>query len=129
VKTPEETVVMVADDSKVVRIKTGRLLSAHQYQVRMAEDGLDAARQIGSSLPDVLITDVDMPGMGGFELTHQVRGDPRSAHVPIIMVTSDSEQLRDQAVAAGVNVILGKPYPEEQLIAHIQRLMSGRSGG
>ncbi|MBO3717490.1 MAG: response regulator [Candidatus Accumulibacter sp.] len=129
VKTPEETVVMVADDSKVVRIKTGRLLSAHQYQVRMAEDGLDAARQIGSSLPDVLITDVDMPGMGGFELTHQVRGDPRSAHVPIIMVTSDSEQLRDQAVAAGVNVILGKPYPEEQLIAHIQRLMSGRAGG
>ncbi|WP_281193208.1 response regulator [Candidatus Accumulibacter aalborgensis] len=120
---------MVADDSKVVRIKTGRLLSAHQYQVVVAEDGLDAARQIGSSLPDVLVTDVDMPGMGGFELTRQLRGDPRTAHVPIIMVTSDSEQLRSEAAAAGVNVILGKPYPEEQLIAHIQRLMSSQRGG
>ncbi|WP_300455125.1 response regulator [Accumulibacter sp.] len=120
---------MVADDSKVVRIKTGRLLGAHQYQVRMAEDGLDAARQIAESVPDVLVTDVDMPGMGGFELARQVRADPRSAHVPIIMVTSDSEQLRDEAAAAGVNVMLGKPYPEEQLIAHIQRLMGAQSGG
>ena len=51
-KLPDQTVVMVADDSKVVRIKTGRLLSAHRYQVVVAEDGLDAARQIGSSLPD-----------------------------------------------------------------------------
>ncbi len=120
---------MIADDSKVVRIKTGRLLAAHQYQVAMAEDGLDAARQIEATVPDLLITDVDMPGLGGFELTRQVRNDPRTAHVPIIMVTSDNDQLRQEAAAAGVDVVLGKPYPEEQLIAHIQRLLQAQAGG
>jgi len=127
-KTPEETVVMIADDSKVVRVKTGRLLGAQQYQVVMAEDGLDAAQKIASALPDVLITDVDMPGMSGLQLTRQLRASAATARLPIIMVTSDSEQLRAEANAAGVDVLLGKPYPEEQLLAHIQRLVSGQSG-
>jgi CheY-like chemotaxis protein len=122
-KAAEQTVVMVADDSKVVRIKTGRLLSAHKYQVVMAEDGLDAAKQIDNSLPDLLITDVDMPGMGGLQLVRHLRANPRSAGIPIIMVTADSEVLRKEALESGVNVLLGKPYPEEQLIAHIQRLV------
>jgi chemosensory pili system protein ChpA (sensor histidine kinase/response regulator) len=89
----------------------------------MAEDGQDAGRQIEKAVPDVLVTDVDMPGMDGLELARQVRGNPRTAHLPIIMVTSDSDELRIQARAAGVNVVLGKPYPEEQLIAHIQQLL------
>jgi len=127
-KTPEETVVMVADDSKVVRVKTGRLLNAQRYQVLMAEDGLDAAQQIETALPDVLITDVDMPAMSGMQLTRQLRANAATARLPIIMVTSDSEQLRAEANAAGVDVLLGKPYPEEQLLAHIQRLVSGQSG-
>ena len=127
-KTPEETVVMVADDSKVVRVKTGRLLGAQHYQVVMAEDGLDAARQIERALPDVLITDVDMPGMSGLQLTRQLRAHAATAGLPIIMVTSDSEQLRGEAHTAGVDVLLGKPYPEAQLLAHIQSLLSGQSG-
>jgi len=114
---------MVADDSKVVRVKTGRLLSAHKYQVLLAEDGLDAVRQIENSLPDVLITDVDMPGLDGFQLVRQLRGNPRTANIPIIMVTSDNDVLRSEAAASGVDVVLGKPYPEEQLIAHIRRLV------
>lgn len=127
-KKPEETVVMVADDSKVVRVKTGRLLGTQRYQVLMAEDGVDAARQIETALPDVLITDVDMPGMSGLQLTRQLRANAATAKLPIIMVTSDSEQLRAEADAAGVDVLLGKPYPEEQLVAHIQRLVNDRSG-
>ncbi len=128
-KPPELTVVMVADDSKVVRVKTGRLLTAHKYQVLMAEDGLDAARQIENALPDVLITDVDMPGLDGFQLVARLRGNPRTVDLPIIMVTSDNDVLRSEAAASGVNVVLGKPYPEEQLISHIQRLVTSRSGG
>jgi len=126
-RTAEQTVVMVADDSKVVRIKTGRLLAAHRFQVVMAEDGADAARQIEASLPDVLVTDVDMPGMTGLQLARQVRGDPRTASLPIIIVTSDSDQLQDEAAAAGVNVVLGKPYPEALLIEHVQQLARVRS--
>jgi len=125
-KTPEETVVMIADDSKVVRVKTGRLLGTQRYQVVMAEDGLDAAQQIEAALPDVLITDVDMPGMSGLQLARQLRANAATARLPIIMVTSDSEQLRGEADAAGVDVLLGKPYPEEQLIAHIQRLANSQ---
>ncbi|MER2543038.1 MAG: response regulator, partial [Candidatus Accumulibacter phosphatis] len=127
-KTEEQTVVMIADDSKVVRVKTSRLLTAHRYQVLMAEDGLDAARQIEISAPDVLVTDVDMPGMNGLQLSRQLRDNPRTAHLPIIMVTSDNEQLRADAAAAGVNVVLGKPYPEEQLISHIQQLLRSQAG-
>ena len=124
-KTPEQTVVMIADDSKVVRIKTGRLLSQNRYQVAMAEDGLDAAKQIENQLPDILITDVDMPGMDGFELSRHVRNTARSAHIPIIMITSHTgAAIADRAGGAGVNVLLGKPYPEEELIAQIQRLLN-----
>ena len=127
-KLPEETIVMIADDSRVVRVKTSRLLTANQYRVAAAEDGVDAARQIEASPPDVLVTDVDMPGLNGFQLAKMVRDNPRTAKLPIIMVTSDNEQLRAEAARIGVNVVLGKPYPEEQLIAHIQQLMDGQAG-
>ena len=116
---------MVADDSKVVRVKTSRLLNAHRYQVLLAEDGLDAARQIEQSIPDLLVTDVDMPGLGGLELVRQLRSDPRTASLPIIMVSAGSDVLQVEALAAGVNVVLGKPYPEELLVSHIKSLVTG----
>ena len=128
-KTPAQTVVMVTDDSRVVRVKTGRLLAAHNYQVVMAEDGLDALRQIENSIPDLLITDLDMPGMGGMELVRQLRSHGRTVDLPIIMITADGEALRTEALESGVNAVLGKPYPEEQLIAQIRLLMSGQSAG
>ena len=128
-KTPEQTVVMVTDDSRVVRVKTGRLLAAHNYQVVMAEDGLDALRQIENSIPDLLITDLDMPGMGGMELVRQLRSHGSTVELPIIMITADGEALRTEALESGVNAVLGKPYPEEQLIAQIQLLMTGQSTG
>lgn len=123
-RTPEQCLVMIADDSKVVRVKTSRLLSKHLYRVSLAEDGLDAARQIELDLPDVLITDVEMPGMDGFELTRQVRSNPRTAHIPIVMITADDEKHRADALEAGVSVLLSKPYPEDQLIAYLQSTLT-----
>ena len=123
-KTPDQTVVLVADDSKVVRVKTGRLLAQHRYRVAYATDGLDAARQLQANLPDIVITDVEMPGMDGFELTRHVRQDPRTAHIPVIMITGADDKHREHASAAGVTVLLGKPYPEEDLIAHIRLAMN-----
>ena len=122
-KTPDETLVMVADDSKVVRVKTGRLLAQHQYRVAYAVDGLDAARQMQACVPDVVITDVEMPGMNGFELTRHVRQNPLTAHIPIIMITAADDKHRDDAQRAGVTVLLGKPYPEDALIEHIRVAM------
>jgi CheY-like chemotaxis protein len=123
-KTPEQTLVMVADDSKIVRVKTGRLLAQHRYQVVYAIDGLEAVQQIEASMPDVVITDVDMPGMNGFELTRHVRQNPLTAHIPVIMITAADDKHRADADRAGVSVLLGKPYPEDELIAHIRRAMN-----
>lgn len=122
VRLPEDTLVMVADDSKVVRVKTSRLLAAQRYRVALAEDGQEALRQIAAAVPDVLITDVEMPGMDGFELTRHVRESAATRHVPIIMITSADDRLQQAAAEAGVTVLLGKPYPEEVLLAHIARL-------
>jgi CheY-like chemotaxis protein len=121
-KAPEQTIVMIADDSKVVRVKTGRLLNKNLYQVVSAEDGADAARQIDAKAPDLLITDVEMPGLDGFELTRHVRHNPRTAHLPIIMISGKGDEIADIACEAGVDVVLDKPYDDAALIAHIQRL-------
>ena len=96
-KSAAQTLVLVADDSKVVRIKTGRLLAQHQYQVSYASDGLDALQQMQARLPDVLITDVEMPGMDGFELTRHIRGNPQTAQLPVIMITAADDRHRDEA--------------------------------
>lgn len=119
-RRPEDTLVMVADDSKVVRVKTSRLLAQFGYRVVLAEDGTQAAQLIEHELPVVLITDVEMPGMDGFELTRHVRAHPRAAGIPIIMITSADDRLKQAAAEAGVTLVLGKPYPEEQLIACIE---------
>ncbi|MBU6258840.1 MAG: response regulator, partial [Burkholderiales bacterium] len=123
-RPPQETLVMVADDSKVVRVKTSRLLAQHQYRVVLAEDGAQAARLIDEEVPLVLITDVEMPGMDGFELTRHVRAHPRAGGIAVIMITSADERIRDAAHAAGVTQVLGKPYPEEALIACIEHARS-----
>jgi CheY-like chemotaxis protein len=121
-KAAPDTVVMIADDSKVVRVKTNRLLVNNQFQVAMAEDGLDAMKQIAERMPDVLITDVEMPGMNGFDLTRHVRQNPLTAHIPVIMISAE-ESYQAKAAEAGVDVLLGKPYSDAVMLDHIQRFM------
>ncbi|MHB1231473.1 MAG: hybrid sensor histidine kinase/response regulator [Burkholderiales bacterium] len=112
--------IMVVDDSLTVRKITGRLLSKEGYQVLTAKDGVDALQQLQEARPAVMLVDIEMPRMDGFELTKNVRGDPATAHTPIIMITSrTAEKHRNYARELGVNVYLGKPYQEEELLAHI----------
>jgi CheY-like chemotaxis protein len=77
-------------------------------------------RQIEASAPDVLITDVEMPEMDGFQLTEAVRGRPATAKMPVIMITAADDRHSADAARVGVTVLLGKPYPEDQLLAHIE---------
>ena len=119
-KTDAQIVVLLADDSKMVRVKTSKLLAAHGFQIVTAVDGLDAVKQLEGSLPDLVITDVDMPGMDGFGLTTHLRRTARTAHIPIVMITSAEDRHREEAMRVGVGLVLGKPYPEDALIAHIR---------
>lgn len=117
--------VLLADDSKVVRVKTGRLLERQGWRVLLAEDGLAALRQLDGEGADLLITDVEMPGIDGFELTRRVRAHPRWGRLPVIMITSSDDRHRDEAAAAGVDLLLGKPYEEDALLERAQLLLGG----
>lgn len=119
-KSAEQTVVMLVDDSKMVRVKSTRLLASHGFQVVTAVDGLDALKQLEGCCPDLLITDVDMPGMDGFGLVNALRGNPRTQHIPLVMITSAEDRHRDEALRLGVGLVMGKPYDEAALVDHIR---------
>jgi len=112
--------IMIVDDSLTVRKITGRLLAREGYHVLTAKDGVDAVEQLQDVVPDVMLVDIEMPRMDGFDLTRAVRGDPRLRHVPIIMITSrTAEKHRAYAKEIGVNVYLGKPFQEDELLGHV----------
>ncbi len=120
--------IMVVDDSLTVRKITSRLLTRENYQVLTAKDGVDALEQLGDLRPDVMLVDVEMPRMDGFDLTRNVRGDDNLKRIPIIMITSrTADKHRNYAMEIGVNVFLGKPYQEEELLEHIAFLVKNRA--
>ena len=110
--------VMVVDDSLTVRKITGRLLEREGYRVLTAKDGVDALEQLIDTVPDVVLSDIEMPRMDGFDLVRNIRADARLRHLPVIMITSRlAEKHRRYAEEVGASHYLGKPYQEEQLLA------------
>jgi chemosensory pili system protein ChpA (sensor histidine kinase/response regulator) len=117
--------VMVVDDSLTVRKVTGRLLAREGYQVLTAKDGVDALEQLIEIIPAVLVLDIEMPRMDGFDLARNLRADARLRDIPIIMVTSrTATKHRDYARSIGVQHYLGKPYDEDELLRLIRTLVS-----
>jgi chemosensory pili system protein ChpA (sensor histidine kinase/response regulator) len=113
-------VVMVVDDSLTVRKVTSRMLTRAGYEVVTAKDGIDALEQLTQLTPSVMLLDVEMPRMDGFELTKQIRRDPKLHDLPILMITSrTAEKHRDYALELGVNAYFGKPFQEEELLQQI----------
>ncbi|WP_374220762.1 response regulator [Deefgea sp. CFH1-16] len=118
-------VVMVVDDSLTVRKITGRLLSREGFQVVTAKDGVDALQQLHDVKPAVMLVDIEMPRMDGFELTRNVRVADDTKHIPIIMITSrTAEKHKKYAFELGVNAYLGKPYQEDELLGLIRNFVS-----
>ena len=119
--TAAQPTVMVVDDSLTVRKITGRLLEREGYRVITAKDGVDALEQLLTASPDVIIADIEMPRMDGFDLTRNIRADARLKTVPIIMITSrTAEKHKRYAEEIGVNHYLGKPYDEDVLLQLIR---------
>ena len=117
-------VVMVVDDSITVRKVTSRLLERNGYKVLTAKDGVDAMGQLQEVVPDMMLLDIEMPRMDGFELATHMRNDDRLKHMPIIMITSRTgDKHRERAQQIGVNNYLGKPYQENDLLDSIHRII------
>ena len=92
-------------------------------RVVSAKDGVDALAQLQETVPDIMLLDVEMPRMDGFELATNMRNDPRLSDIPIIMITSRTGQKhRDRAASIGVNVYMGKPFTENDLMDNINVL-------
>jgi chemosensory pili system protein ChpA (sensor histidine kinase/response regulator) len=119
--------VMVVDDSLTVRKVTGRLLERQGYLVVTARDGVEAMEKLQGLVPDVMLVDIEMPRMDGFDLTRNVRADPRLARVPVIMITSrTADKHQNYAKEIGVSHFLGKPYQEDDLLAKISGFLRDR---
>jgi chemosensory pili system protein ChpA (sensor histidine kinase/response regulator) len=119
---PQLPLILVVDDSITVRRVTQRLLLREGYRVSMAADGLQALERLQEERPAVVLSDIEMPRMDGFDLTRNIRADVRLSHLPIIMITSRiAEKHREHARELGVDHYLGKPYSEEELMGLVRR--------
>ncbi|MBL0090229.1 MAG: Hpt domain-containing protein [Ideonella sp.] len=114
--------VLVVDDSLTVRRVTQRLLVREGYRVVVAKDGLEGLERLAEELPAVVLTDIEMPRMDGFDLVRNMRMDAKLTKLPIVMITSRiAQKHRDYAAELGVNHYLGKPYVEEDLLALVAK--------
>ena len=126
-KTAAPPAVMVVDDSLTVRKVTCRLLEREGCDVLIAKNGAEAVEILQETTPDVMLVDLEMPKMNGFELIKKVRANPATAHMPVIIISSrTAEKHRTIAKDLGVNVFLGKPYKEEELLDHLSDLLGNR---
>jgi len=125
--TDDRPLALVVDDSITVRRVTERFLQRNGMRVVLAKDGLDAISVISENKPDIILLDIEMPRMDGYEFASHVRNDPRVADIPIIMVTSRvGDKHRARAIELGVNDYLGKPYQDAELLEAIGRLFEER---
>jgi len=122
---PTVTTVMVVDDSITVRKVTTRFLERHNMRVITAKDGVDAVEKLQVHKPDVILLDIEMPRMDGFEVARHMRNSPGLRDIPIIMITSRSgDKHRSLAMQLGVKGYLGKPYQEVDLLQNINELLA-----
>ena len=116
--------VMVVDDSVTMRKVTGRVLERHNFEVASARDGIDALERMADRVPDLMLLDIEMPRMDGYELATAMKADPRLRNVPIVMITSRTgEKHRQRAFEIGVERYLGKPYQENELVRNVYELL------
>jgi chemosensory pili system protein ChpA (sensor histidine kinase/response regulator) len=124
-KTKSQPLVMVVDDSITMRKVTSRVLENHSIEVVTAQDGLDAIERLHERVPDLMLLDIEMPRMDGYELAQHMRSDSRLRHIPIVMITSRAGQKhRKKARDSGANAYLTKPYQEAELVAQVGEMLN-----
>jgi chemosensory pili system protein ChpA (sensor histidine kinase/response regulator) len=120
--------ILVVDDSVTVRRVTEKFLASQNYIVGTAKDGMDALEQVGDFQPDVVLLDIEMPRMDGFELLGHLRHDGAWKDLPVIMISSrTAAKHKDHAMSLGATDFLGKPYQNEILLSTIQQVLLAKS--
>ena len=127
-RVEQERVIVVADDSISVRKFVGRMLEKNGYRVKLAADGLEAAELVSQHGCHLVITDLEMPRMTGYELMAQLRQSPTTKRIPVLVVTSRAgAKHRDRALKEGASAFLTKPVQEDQLLAAVEQLMGSEA--
>jgi chemosensory pili system protein ChpA (sensor histidine kinase/response regulator) len=123
-RVEHERVIVVADDSISVRKFVGRMLEKNGYRVKLAADGLEAAELVAQHGCHLVVTDLEMPRMTGYELMVQLRQSPATRRIPVMVVTSRAgAKHRDRAIKEGAAAFLTKPVQEDQLLAAVEQLI------
>ena len=124
VQTNTVPLIMVVDDSITMRKVTGRVLGRQGFEVVSAKDGIDALEQLEERVPDLMLLDIEMPRMDGYELAAEMKRNVRLRQIPIMMITSRTgDKHRQRAFDLGVNRYLGKPYQESDLLRSVNELL------
>lgn len=127
-KSAKQITVMVVDDSLTVRRVSAKVLERHGYKVIFGKDGADALEQLQVTIPDIILSDIEMPRMDGFEFVRNVKSTPKYAKIPVIMITSrTADKHKQYAFELGANGFLGKPYNEEELIDNMTLLLKNKN--
>lgn len=116
--------VLVVDDSTTIRLATGSLLERQGWRVTYAVDGMEALLRVSSELPDAVVTDIEMPRMDGLSLVRRLRAEPRTAALPVVVVSSALDRFHAEAAATGADALLAKPYEDEALLGPLRERLS-----
>ena len=117
--------LLVVDDEPNLLRAVAACLRAEDYEVNMARSGHEALMQLAESVPDLIISDIRMPGMDGYKLARHLRGSPRTALVPIVFLTAKDETSdRIEGFRAGIDAYLTKPFEPDELIAVVNGILS-----
>jgi chemosensory pili system protein ChpA (sensor histidine kinase/response regulator) len=123
-KVDSHPTILVVDDSLTMRKVLSRLLERENYKVLLAKDGMDALQVLQENMPDLIVTDIEMPRMDGFELVRNIKGDARTAGIPLMIISSrTAEKHQNHAKELGVDAFLGKPVQDDELMAQVSILL------
>ncbi len=121
--------ILIVDDDPDIRKITTRFLSTQGYEIAVASDGFEAGARVMDFNPDLLVLDLVMPGMDGFEVCKRIKENPRTSHIKVLAITGyDTEENRDQIMKAGADGYLAKPVENARLLEEVEVLLAGSVG-
>ena len=120
--------ILIVDDDRAIAQLTSIWLKAAGFVVRLAYDGFEALRMAREWRPDLVLLDVRMPGLDGFEVLAEMKAEPELASIPVIYLSANvQESARKDALAAGAAAFLAKPYEPDLVLRAVKRVVNGQS--